>query len=338
MRIALNGYGRIGRCFVRALAQREATGWVAPFSLVAINDVMAADDMLYLSQYDTTHGPYTGPVAVQDGRLHIGYQQPKILQCKTPQELPWQAESIDLVLECSGVFRGYADAAAHLDVGARRVLIGAVPFDDADCFAVYGVNHETIATTDKIISAASCTTHAIAPLLQCLHSAYGVQQAVMTEVHAVTADQGLLDKAHRDPRRGRAAGQNIVPTTSSAIGAIQKVLPFLAGRISGGSIRVPTLNVAMVDLTLQLARTPSAEEINTLFAEAAQRQPHIIGYNDAPLVSADFNHRPESTWLDATQTLVQGDMVRVVAWYDNEWGYANRLLDLTTWLAEQPSA
>jgi|SRR5699024_7544170 len=338
MRIALNGYGRVGRCFVRALAQREATGWEAPFSLVAINDVMAAEDMLYLTQYDTTHGPYAGPVAVREGRLHIGQQQPKTLQCTTPQELPWQAEGIDLVLECSGVFRGYNDAAQHLQVGAKRVLIGAVPFDRADYFAVYGVNHDGLLPAHRVVSAASCTTHAIAPLLQCLHQAYAVEQVVMTEVHAMTSDQGLLDKAHRDPRRGRAAGQNIVPTTSSAISAVQQVLPFLAGLISGGSIRVPTLNVAMVELTLRLAHTPSVAEINALFAQEAQRVPRILGYNEAPLVSADFNQRPESTWLDATQTLVQGDMVRVVAWYDNEWGYANRLLDLASWLAEQPNA
>lgn len=337
MRIALNGYGRVGRCFVRALAQREATGWVAPFSLVAINDVMGAKDMLYLSQYDSTHGPFAGPVALSNGQLHIGQQRPKIIQQTAPSKLPWQEEKVDLVLECSGVFRGYEDATKHLAAGAKRVLIGAVPFDKADRFAVYGVNHDTITAQDKIISAASCTTHAIAPLLQSLQQAYGVEQVVMTEVHAVTSDQGLLDKAHRDPRRGRAAGQNIVPTTSSAISAIQKVLPFLEGRISGGSIRVPTLNVAMVDLTLRLTHTPTAGAINKMFAEEAQRRPHILGYNDQPLVSTDFNHRPESTWLDATQTLVQGDMVRVVAWYDNEWGYANRLLDLAAWLAEQPN-
>lgn len=336
MRIALNGYGRVGRCFVRALAEREAAGFVAPFTLVAINDLAPPQDLLYLTQYDSTHGSYQGEVALTGDCLAIGKQSPRLFQQATPEALPWHDEAIDVVLECSGAFRGYEDASRHLTAGAKRVIIGAVPFDKADRFVVYGVNHETLIKHDNIISAASCTTHAIAPLLSIMHHTYGVEQVVMTEVHAVTSDQGLLDTHHRDPRRGRAAGQNIVPTTSSAIGAVQQVLPFLQGRISGGSIRVPTLNVAMVDLTLRLKNTPSAEQINQLFAQEAARNPQIIGYNTAPLVSVDFNHRPESTWLDATQTLVQGDMVRVVAWYDNEWGYANRLLDLVTWLAEQP--
>lgn len=337
MRIAINGYGRIGRCFLRALAEREAQGVKFPFTLVAINDVADAEDLLYLSQYDSTHGVFEGEVSLENGRLHMGGQAPFLFQEAEPEQLPWQQLAVDVVLECSGVFRGYADAARHLNAGAKRVLIGAVPFDKADRFLVYGVNHETLQPEDKVVSAASCTTHAIAPLLQTLHDAYGVEQVVMTEVHAVTSDQGLLDTHHRDPRRGRAAGQNIVPTTSSAIGAIQQVLPFLKDRISGGSIRVPTLNVAMVDLTLRLQQTPSTEQINQRFAQEAKRRPTIIGYNTAPLVSTDFNHKPESTWLDATQTLVQGDMVRVVAWYDNEWGYANRLLDLITWWAQQLS-
>lgn len=337
MRIALNGYGRVGRCFVRALAEREAQGFKAPFTLAAINDVATPEQLLYLSQYDSTHGTYQGAVALENGHLHIGEQAPLLLQEAEPESLPWHAQEIDIVLECSGVYRGYHDAARHLTAGAKRVLIGAVPFDKADRFVVYGVNHESLAAHEKVVSAASCTTHAIAPLLQCLHQTYGVEQVVMTEVHAVTSDQGLLDTHHRDPRRGRAAGQNIVPTTSSAIGAVQQVLPFLQGRISGGSIRVPTLNVAMVDLTLRLQHTPTAAQINQLFAQEAERRPRIIGYNTAPLVSVDFNHKAESTWLDATQTLVQGDMVRVVAWYDNEWGYANRLLDLVTWLAQQPN-
>src|SRR5699024_7466973 len=233
MRIALNGYGRVGRCFVRALAEREAQGFNAPFTLAAINDIATPEQLLYLSQYDSTHGTYQGTVALEGEHLHIGEQTPLLLQEEAPEHLPWQAQGIDLVLECSGVYRGYHDAAKHVAAGAERVLIGAVPFDKADRFVVYGVNHESLTAQDKVISAASCTTHAIAPLLQRLHHAYGVEQVVMTAVHAATSDQGLLDTHHRDPRRGRAAGQNIVPTTSSAIGAVQQVLPFLQGRISG---------------------------------------------------------------------------------------------------------
>lgn len=339
MRVALNGYGRIGRSFVRALLGREANGWRAPFSLVAINDLGSPEDLLYLSRYDSTHGPCPVPVALEDGpQLVLGRHRARVLAVAEPAALPWQALEAGLVLECTGKFRGHDEASAHLAAGASRVIMGAVPFDRADAMLVYGINHEQLQPWQRVLSTASCTTHAIAPLLSVLDDAFGVEQVLMKEVHAYTSDQSLLDHVHRDPRRGRAAAQNIVPTTSSAIGAIQQILPRLKGRISGDSIRVPTLNVAMVDLTLRLTHTPSVPQLNELFARRAGEASWLIGYNVEPLVSVDFNHRSESVIFDATQTCVQGDMVRIVAWYDNEWGYANRLLDLVSWMAEQGAA
>lgn len=333
MRVALNGYGRIGRSFLRALLDRSAEGgWSLPFELVAINDLGRPQDLLYLTQYDSTHGRAGTPAALVDGCLQVGPLAPKLLCEPSPAALPWRELEVDLVLECTGVWRGREGAGQHLQAGAQRVIIGAVPFEPVDALTVYGINHSELGDA-RILSAASCTTHAIAPLLLALHQAWQVEQVIMTEVHAYTSDQTLLDHVHRDPRRGRAAAQNIVPTTSSAIGAIQQVLPWLAGRISGGSIRVPTLNVAMVDLTLKLAQTPNVDAVNALFAARAGDAPWQIGYNDAPLVSVDFNHRAESVIFDATQTEIQGDLVRVVGWYDNEWGYAQRLLDLVSHLS-----
>src|SRR5690606_15429090 len=252
-----------------------------------------------------------------------------------PQACPWREFDIDVVLECTGVFRAYEDARQHLGAGAGGVVVGAVPFDRADDIVVYGVNHAGVDLRERVVSAASCTTHCIAPLLAALSDAFGVEQALMKEVHAYTSDQSLLDHVHRDLRRGRAAAQNIVPTTSSAIGAVQKVLPWMQGRISGDSIRVPTLNVALVDLTLKLGKTPTEVELNQLFEQVAEQSNGLIGFNTEPLVSSDFIHRAESAIVDATQTRVQGDMVHLVAWYDNEWGYANRLLDLLAAVADQ---
>lgn len=332
MRIALNGYGRVGRSFIRALVEREASGWRAPFTVVAINDLGSAEDLLYLTRYDTAHGTFLEPTELQDGCLKVGNHTPKLLHESNPAQLPWQQMNIDLVLECTGEFRHYQGASQHLQAGAGRVMIGAVPFDHADAMLAWGVNHLSLTPADKVLSATSCTTQCITPLLALLDREYGVEQVIMKEVHAYTSDQSLLDHVHRDPRRGRAAAHNIVPTTSSAVGAVQKVLPQLQGRISGDSIRVPTLNVAMVDLTLLLRRTPSVAEIDQLFEQASNEQPEIFGYNNAPLVSSDFNHRPESAIYDATQTRIQGELVQIVAWYDNEWGYANRLLDLVDWL------
>ena len=333
LKIAINGYGRIGRSFVRALAEREAAGNALPVRLVAINDLGRAEDLLYLTRYDTTHGRLNAPAELVDGCLRIGDQAPRLFSEPEPEQLPWAELGVDVVLECSGGFRARDDAARHLTAGAGRVIVGAVPFDYADQTIVYGVNHEALKPDSRVLSAASCTTHCIAPVLAALDREFGVRQALMKEIHAYTSDQTLLDHVHRDARRGRAGAQNIIPTTSSAIKAVQNVLPALDGRITGHSIRVPTLNVAMVELTLLLDRTPPPEALNPWLRALSQQQPGLIGYNDEPLVSVDFNHRAESAIVDATQTRVQGEMVQVVAWYDNEWGYANRLLDWVAALA-----
>lgn len=334
MRIALNGYGRIGRSFVRALGEREARGESPAFELVAINDLGAPEDLLYLTRHDTTHGPFPGTAALEDGHLRLGPQRPRLLREAEPDRLPWKELAVDLVLECTGVFRGHDQAARHLDAGAGRVVIGAVPFDEADAVIIFGVNEDGLDHRSRVLSVGSCTTHCIAPLLKTAHGAWGVEQVLMREVHAYTSDQTLLDHVHRDPRRGRAGAQNVIPTTSSAIGAVQRVLPFMEGRISGDSIRVPTLNVALVDLTLRLKSAPTREAVNETFRRRSEEESWLIGYNEEMLVSTDFYHRPESAVFDATQTRVQGDMVRIVAWYDNEWGYANRLLDLVSWMAD----
>lgn len=327
MKVAINGYGRIGRSFVRALAERQTAGHAAPFSLVAINDQGRPEDLLYLTRYDTTHGRLDVPATLDGERLCVAGQQPRLFCEVAPEALPWRELEVDLVLECSGNFRGYDDASRHLDAGARRVIVGAVPFDRADQTIIYGVNHRQLKAASRVLAAASCTTHCIVPVLAALDEEYGLRQVLMKEVHAYTSDQTLLDHVHRDPRRGRAGAQNIIPTTCSAIKAAQAVLPQLEGRIDGQSIRVPTLNVAMVELTMLLERTPDRERLNDYLRALSARQPALIGYNDELLVSADFNHRPESAIIDATQTRRQGEMVQVVAWYDNEWGYANRLLD-----------
>lgn len=334
LRVGLNGFGRIGRSFVRVLMTQMQAGQPPAFELAAINDLGDPQDLLYLSQFDSTHGPAPMALSLDDqDRLCFAGQKPRLLKFREPEDIPWKDLGVSLVLECTGEFRSYADAERHLHAGAARVILGAVPFDRADAILVYGINHDTLPPDAAIISAASCTTHAIAPLLALADECWGVECALMKEVHAYTSDQSLLDHVHRDPRRGRAAAQNIIPTTSSAISAIQDVLPNLRGRISGGSIRVPTLNVAMVDLTLRLRALPDLTTLTARMAEAASKQPRLIGYNDRPLVSVDFNRRMESCVFDATQTRILGDMVRLVAWYDNEWGYANRLLDLVNHLA-----
>ncbi len=333
LRVGLNGFGRIGRSFVRVLMAQMQAGQPPAFELVAINDLGDPQDLLYLARFDSTHGPAPMALSLDDEcRLRFGNQAPRLLQHREPESIPWGDLGVSLVLECTGEFRSYTDVARHLDAGAARVILGAVPFDHADAVVVYGVNHDTLMPDAAIISAASCTTHAIAPLLALADDHWGIEHVLMKEVHAYTSDQNLLDHVHRDPRRGRAAAQNIIPTTSSAVSAIQDVLPNLRGRISGGSIRVPTLNVAMVDLTLRLRSLPDLATLTEIIAEAARRQPRLIGYNDQPLVSVDFNGRPQSCVFDATQTRILGDMVRIVAWYDNEWGYAHRLLDLVNHL------
>ena len=331
IRVAINGYGRIGRNMLRALYENLQQGCNRHVQLVAINDLGTPESLLHLTRYDTTHGRFHTPVTLtQDNVLQVNGDSIVLLQVEDPAQCPWGELNIDVVLECTGVFRAREDASRHLQAGAKRVIIGAVAFDEVDATIVYGVNQQDLAVEHKVISNASCTTHCIAPLLQVMDEHFGVKQAFMTEIHSYTSDQVLLDHVHRDLRRARAGAQNLIPTTSSSIGAVQKVLPQLEGKISGYSMRVPTLNVAAVDLTLMLnSAVDDVEQIHQAMEQASEgRLRGILGYCREPLVSVDFLNRTESAIYDETQTIVTDGMIKIVAWYDNETGYAHRLLDL----------
>lgn len=325
LKVAINGYGRIGRNFLRALAARG----LPQVEIVAINDLGSHEAVAHLTRFDSTHGPFAADVSLAGNMLVIDDRVIRLLSIADPAHCPWRELGVDLVIESTGQFRARADAARHLAAGAKRVLIAAVAFDEVDATLVPAPQAAALPVTAEVISAASCTTHCLAPVLQLLNDAFGVERVLMTEIHAYTSDQQLLDHVHRDLRRARAAGSNIIPTSSSSIGAIQRVLPWLAGRISGYSVRVPTQNVALVDLSVELSRPPTPVAINRLFREAAEGPWRgIVGWNDLPLVSGDFNHRSESAIFDATETHLLGNLAKLMVWYDNEWGYANRLVDL----------
>ena len=333
-RVAINGFGRIGRNVLRAWFENPKD---FHFDIVAINDVADVETLLHLFKYDTTHGRFKGKVEVvlenEQIFLHIsaGLAQLKVqVFCQPqPEHLPWNDLNIDVVLECTGLFRSREAATRHITAGAKRVIIGAAPFDSVDAAIVYGVNHYEVKDTDQIISSVSCTTQALVPLVKIIDDAFGIESALMTEIHAVTADQSVLDHAHRDLRRARASGQNIIPTTSSALGALKSVMPKMEDRIDGYSIRVPTINVAAIDLTFVAQSHVTVHKINELLIKSARHDyAEIMDVTDEPLVSSDFNHSPYSLIVDLSQTMVVGHQAKVLAWYDNEWGYANRLLDL----------
>lgn len=333
-RIAINGFGRIGRNVLRAWFENPKN---FNFEIVAINDVADIDTLVHLFKYDSTHGRFQGQVhvgteqyrsflTIQYGSQHLKVE---VLNCAHPYDLPWAQQKVDVVLECTGLFRSREAATQHIAAGASRVIIGAAPFDTVDAAIVYGVNHTEVKDSDQIISSVSCTTQALVPLVKIIDDAFGIETALMTEIHAVTADQSVLDHAHRDLRRARASGQNIIPTTSSALGALKRVMPKMAGRIDGYSIRVPTINVAAIDVTFNSKKALTKDEINHVLTQAASTSyAEIMQVTDEPLVSSDFNHSPYSLIVDLSQTMVVGQQAKVFAWYDNEWGYANRLLDL----------
>ncbi|XID76059.1 type I glyceraldehyde-3-phosphate dehydrogenase [Alkanindiges sp. WGS2144] len=340
--MAINGFGRIGRNVLRAWIEENLWPQV---NIAAINDIAEAEMLAHLLRFDSTHGRFNAKVEVQkeSGQtfLHIEHtnniKKIRLLQQTQPEQLPWQALDIDVVLECTGLFRSREGASRHLQAGAGRVIIGAAPFDTVDAAVVFGVNEHEISATDRVISSVSCTTQALVPLVKLLDDAFGIETALMTEIHAVTTDQAVLDQAHRDPRRARASGYNIIPTTSSALGALKRVLPHMENRIDGYSIRVPTINVAAIDLSFVMQRPADVQTINQLFIDAAQNQYfHIMDVTDQPLVSSDFNHQPYSLVVDSLQTMVVGKQAKVLAWYDNEWGYANRMLDLCKALSVVP--
>lgn len=334
MRIAINGFGRIGRHFFRQYLQSLRSNRPPAFEVVVINDIADPEALVHLLNYDSSHGALqpTMQLDAKDG-IQTPNGRVQFSQVADPSDCPWAQYQVDVVIEATGHFRAYADGLAHRQAGAGRVVMAAVPFDRADAVVVFGVNEQSLSPEDHIISAASCTTHCLAPLIAVLDREFGLEQVMMTEVHAYTSDQQLLDHAHRDWRRARSGAQNLIPTTSSSISAIQQIFPFMQGRISGYSMRVPTPNVACVDLTVELAHATDAKKIHEIFKNEACQNPAIIGYNDALLVSSDFNGRTESMIFDSTLTQPQDSaeprkLFKLFAWYDNEIGYVNRLIDL----------
>ncbi len=334
IRIAINGFGRIGRCLVRAIYER---GLEDDINIVAINDLVAPEVLAHLLRHDTTHGHFITPVAVEEQALVIAGKSIHCLAEKNPGQLPWDELGIDLLLECSGKLKKRALQQEHLDAGAKRVLV-AYPVPDADRTVVYGVNHDTLASSDEIVSNASCTTNCLAPIVKVLDDSFGLQQAQMTTIHAYTNDQNLIDKAHNDLYRARAGAINMIPTKTGAAQAVGLVLPHLAGRLDGMAVRVPTLNVSMVDLHALLSKQVGVEDIHAAMTTAAQGPLRdVLKVNHEPLVSSDFNHVPESSIYDATQTRVMGNQVKVISWYDNEWGFTNRMLDVALHMANLSS-
>jgi glyceraldehyde 3-phosphate dehydrogenase len=332
IRVAINGYGRIGRNVLRALYESNRD---QDIKIVAINDLAPANVNAHLTQYDSVHGKFSKKVVQAEQTLIIGNDEIALLQERNPAMLPWGDLAVDVVLECTGLFTKRSDAAMHIEAGAKRVIVSA-PGKDMDATVVHGVNSEVINEQSIIISNASCTTNCRAPIAKALNDAIGIEQGSMTTIHAYTNDQNLSDVYHSDLYRARSATQSMIPTATGAAKAVGLVLPELAGKLDGMAVRVPTINVSLVDLTFVANRATSAEEVNEVVKAAASEglMAEVLEYNEAPLVSIDFNHNPASSVFDSTQTKVQGKLVKVMAWYDNEWGFSNRMLDQVTALAK----
>ncbi|MDG1905315.1 MAG: type I glyceraldehyde-3-phosphate dehydrogenase [Arenicella sp.] len=324
IKIAINGFGRIGRNVVRALYENGLSDQV---KVVAINDLGEARINAHLLKYDTAHGEFHQAVSVEGDEIIIGQDRVRVLSERSPQSLPWAELDIDLVMECTGLFTKREDAAMHLEAGAQQVLISA-PGAGADATIVYGVNDSVLTGSHQVVSNASCTTNCLAPIAAALHAELGIDKGLANTVHAYTNDQSLNDVYHTDLRRARAAGHSMIPSKTGAAAAIGLVIPSLDGRLDGLSVRVPTLNVSLLDLTINTSRATSVAEVNEILSNAAAGSKNgILAINDLPLVSSDFNHNPASSIVDVTQTKVQGDLVKVLAWYDNEWGFSNRMID-----------
>ncbi len=327
VRVAINGYGRIGRNIMRALYESGRTNEI---KIVAINDLGDANTNAHLTQYDTAHGKFPGTVGVDDGNLVINGDQVKVFAERDPAKLPWAALGVDVVMESTGFFRSREAAGAHIRAGAKKVVISA-PGQGVDNTVVYGVNHASLKASDEIISNASCTTNCLAPLAKVLHEGIGIEQGLMTTIHAYTNDQVLTDVYHTDLRRARSATMSQIPTKTGAAAAVGLVLPELNGKLDGFSMRVPTINVSVVDLCFTASRSTSVDEVNAVVRSAVEGPMQgVMAYNEAPLVSVDFNHNPHSSIFDASLTKVmEGNLVKVLSWYDNEWGFSNRMLDTT---------
>ncbi|MEE8092767.1 MAG: type I glyceraldehyde-3-phosphate dehydrogenase [Gammaproteobacteria bacterium] len=332
LKIAINGYGRIGRNILRALYEG---GRRSELQILALNDLGDVKTNAHLTRYDSTHGPFPFDVQVGDGELIVDGDRVKVCAERDPAKLPWKELGIDVVLESTGLFASREKSSAHLAAGARKVVISAPAGTGVDATIVYGVNHHVLKSSDEIISNASCTTNCLAPLAKVLHDTVGIEQGLMTTIHAYTNDQVLTDVYHTDLRRARSATQSMIPTKTGAAAAVGLVLPELDGRLDGFAMRVPTLNVSVVDLTFRAGRETTTEEIDEAMRAASEGElAGVLTYCDQPLVSVDFNHNPASSIYDASLTkILGGSLVKVCAWYDNEWGFSNRMLDTTLALA-----
>jgi len=324
VRIAISGFGRIGRNILRAIVEAKRKD----LEIVAINDLFSAKDNAHLLRHDSVHGRFPGDVKLDGDSIDVGAGPIKVLAERDPNKLPWRSLGIDLVMECTGIFTDRDKAAAHLEAGAKRVLVSA-PAKGADLTVVFGVNHDKLTRDHKVVSNASCTTNCLAPVAKVLNDLVGIKSGFMTTIHAYTNDQNVLDVAHKDMRRARAAAINLIPTSTGAAAAVGLVLPELKGKLDGTAIRVPTPNVSVVDLKFIPGRETASDEINKAMEHASRQElKGILAVTNEPLVSIDFNHDPHSSTFDLTQTqIVDGKLVRVLAWYDNEWGFSNRMAD-----------
>ncbi|MFZ3002603.1 MAG: type I glyceraldehyde-3-phosphate dehydrogenase [Undibacterium umbellatum] len=328
IRVAINGYGRIGRNILRA--HYEGGKFKNEIQIVAINDLGNAESNAHLTRYDTAHGKFPGTVTVEGDTMIVNGDKIKVFAERNPANIPWGELNVDVVLECTGFFTTKEKASAHLAGGAKKVIISAPGGKDVDATIVYGVNHNVLKATDTVISNASCTTNCLAPLAKPLNDAIGIVNGLMTTIHAYTNDQVLTDVMHEDLRRARSATMSMIPTKTGAAAAVGLVLPELNGKLDGYAMRVPTINVSVVDLTFVAARDTTVAEINQVLKDASEGAlKGILDYNTAPLVSVDFNHNPASSTYDETLTKVSGRLVKVSSWYDNEWGFSNRMLDTT---------
>mgnify|MGYP001322640780 CR=1 FL=1 len=329
IRIAINGFGRIGRNIIRAIYENSPANYQHAFEIVAINDLGPAKTNAHLLEFDSVHGRFNGTVVHDEEHLFINGDRIKLLQQRDPSQLPWNQLNIDLVLECTGLFTQRQECQAHLDAGADKVIVSA-PGTNLDATIVYGVNHHTLTGNERIISNASCTTNCLAPMAKILNDAFGIEQGQMTTIHSYTNDQLLTDGIHTDLYRARSATQSMIPTKTGAAAAVGLVLPELAGCLNGMAMRVPTINVSVIDLTFIAKRETDTQAVNQAVQDAMLSNPHlaqIMEYVDQPLVSVDFNHSPKSSCFDSSQTCVQGKLVKIMSWYDNEWGFCNRMLD-----------
>jgi len=331
IRIAINGMGRIGRCVTRAIFEQN----YSDIELVAVNASAPMETMVHILKYDSVHGTFNFEVSGQGDELTINGKKIKVVSERDPKKLPWKDLKVDVVFECTGAFTKQADAAQHIEAGAKKVIISAPAKEDSVKTIVYGVNHDKLTKDDHVLSVGSCTTNCLAPVVKALNDAIGIEKGFMTTIHAYTNDQNIVDNPHKDLRRARACAMSMIPTSTGAAKAIGLVLPELKGKLDGGAIRVPTPNVSMVDLNFLAKRDTTKEEVNEVMKKAAEKMKGVLRIVEVPLVSIDFNHSTHSSCFDATQTKVLGgNMVKVCSWYDNEWAFSLRMLDVATLISK----